>query len=260
MKIKFDKRRVCILITLVSCVLLIACEAIGMGRILGEGADKELVESLNVSVSRALGSVVFLTILVYLGYKVLNPIRKPFFRSLLFCLPAFCVVINNLPIYPLATGMVSVTDPWWRVLVLAIECFMVGLLEETCFRGMVLLGFLRKRRGTVLGRFISIILSSAVFGVVHLINIFLGASPTAVLMQIGYSFLIGAMCSVVLMKTANIWLCVLLHAIFNFCGALVTFWEPVTITVTVLISVAVTAYMLVMFFKIKTDELDRIYQ
>lgn len=237
-----------------------------MGRILGGGADKALVESLGVSVSRALGSVVFLTILVYLGYKVLDPLKKPFFRSLLFCLPAFCVVINNLPIYPLASGLASVTAPWWRVLILALECFMVGLLEETCFRGMVLLGFLRKRRGTVLGRFLSIIFSSAVFGVVHLVNVFLGASPGAVLMQIGYSFLIGAMCSVVLMKTANIWLCVLLHAVFNFCGALVprcgvgTIWEPITVTVTVLISVAVTAYMLLMFFKLKTHELDRIYQ
>ncbi len=266
MKKVFDIRRVCIIITAITVLLLIAWEVIGAERILGADAEKGLVESVDIAISRAIGSIVSLTILFYLGYKVMNPIKKPFWRSVLFCLPAFCVVVNNMPIYPLITGMATVTAPWWRVLILAAECLMVGLFEETFFRGVVFIGFLNKRRDTVLKRFLAIVFSSAVFGVVHLVNIFLGASPGAVFLQIGYSFLIGAMCSVVLMKTSNLWLCVALHAIYNFCGALVpdcgkgTIWEPVTVTVTVIIALATLAYMLVSFFKIKKEEVDRIYE
>ena len=85
-------------------------------------------------------------------------------------------------------------------------------------------------------------------------------------MQIGYSFLIGAMCSVVLMKTANIWICVILHAIFNFCGALVpncgdgTIWEPFTVTLTVIIAVGTTVYMVLSFLRIKTEEMEKIFK
>ncbi len=266
MKFVFDKRKICILITAVTVLLLVAWELTGAELLLGGDAEKGLVDSVNIAVSRAIGSIVSLTILVYLGYKILNPIKAPFWRSVLFCLPPICVVVNNMPIYPLITGMANVTAPWWRVLILAAECFAVGLFEETFFRGIVFVGFLNKRRETVLKRFLAIVFSSAVFGAVHLVNIFLGASPGAVILQIGYSFLIGAMCSVVLMKTSNIWICVLLHAIYNFCGALVpdcgkgTIWEPVTVTVTVIIALATLAYMVHAFFKIKKEEVDRIYQ
>ena len=262
---KIDKRTVCIIITVTAIVLLGIFEVVGVGSFFGNDADADIVNWTGMAVSRLLGSVVFLTILFYLGYRVMNPLKKPFWISLLFCLPALMVVVNNLPIYPLSTGMATVNSPLWKISVLALQCFSVGLFEETCFRGVILLGFLKKRRNSVGGRLLAILFSSVVFGVVHLINVFLGASPDAVLMQIGYSSLIGAMCSVVLMKTANIWLCVMLHAVFNFCGALVPecgsgiIWEPITITLTVIIAVATAVYMIFMFVKIKSQELDRIY-
>lgn len=266
MKFLLDKRKVCILITAVSILLLVVWEVTGAEFLLGADAEKGLTDCVDITVSRAVGSIVSLTILAYLGYKILNPLRKPFGRSLLFCLPAMCVVVNNLPIYPLISGQATVTAPWWRVLLLAAECLMVGLFEETFFRGIVFVSFLKNRRESAPKRFLAIVFSSAVFGVVHLVNIFLGASPGAVILQIGYSFLIGAMCSVVLMKTSNLWLCVLLHAVYNFCGALVpnlgkgTIWEPITVTVTVIIALATFAYMVIAFFKIRKDEVDRIYE
>ncbi len=265
MKFKLDKRKICIAITLVAIIGLLVCEIVGIERFFDGSTDKNLIGSVEMTVTRAIGGVVFLTILVYLGYKVLNPVKKPFWRPVLFCLPAFLVAANNFPIYPVASGLAVITAPTWRIAVLAAECFMVAFFEETCFRGVVFLGFLNKRRDTVTGRFLAIIFSSAVFGAVHLINIFLGASPLAVLLQIGYSFLIGAMCSVVLMKTANIWICVLLHAIYNFGGSIIEdcgkgiIWEPITVTVTAVIAVAATVYMVVLFFRIKSNEIDRIY-
>ena len=115
MKFVFDKRKICILITAVTVLLLIVWEITGAELLLGRDAEKGLIDSVNIALSRTIGSIVSLTILAYLGYRIMNPIKAPFWRSVLFCLPAFCVVVNNMPIYPLLTGIASVTAPWWRV-------------------------------------------------------------------------------------------------------------------------------------------------
>jgi membrane protease YdiL (CAAX protease family) len=84
-------------------------------------------------------------------------------------------------------------------------------------------------------------------------------------MQIGYSALIGAMCSVVLLKTANVWLCVAVHGLFNFCGAVVpscgygTVWDTPTVILTAVIAVAVTVYMTVAFLRVDLGILDAVY-
>ena len=161
-------------------------------------------------------------------------------------------------------GNATVDATAGKIILLAAECLAVALFEEMAFRGVILLGFAEKRRGSRLGLFISIVLSSAVFGAVHLLNIFT-SSPIAVLMQIGYSFLIGGMCSVVLLKTANIWHCVAIHAIFNLSGAIVTtfgygeIWDRFTIIVTAIIAVLTFVYMLVFFLRFDVKETDKIY-
>ena len=266
LKIKLDKRKICIALTFLASVALLLCEIVGFEGILGENPDEKLAAAVEMTVTRAIGGAVFITILIYLGYKVLNPVKPPFWRGILFMLPALCVAVNNFPIYPVAAGLATVTAPPWRVALFIAECLMVSFFEESCFRGVVFLGFLKKRRSTTLKRFLAIIFSAAVFGAVHLVNIALGASPVAVILQVGYSFLIGAMCSVVLMKTSNLWLCVLLHAVYNFGGGIIeqcgggNRWDAFTVTITVIIALATTAYMVISFFNIKESELDRLYE
>jgi membrane protease YdiL (CAAX protease family) len=259
-----NKRSICILITAVFILLLLVWELFGGAIIKIE--DEVVVALVNMTVTRAMGSVVFITLVIYLGYKVLNPLRKPFGYSLLFSLPAILVVVNNLPIYPLLSGGAWVSSPVWKIVLLAAECLFIGLCEEFCFRGVVFLGFLEKKRMGKSGQFWAIVLTSAVFGAVHLINLFDGASPMSVILQVGYSFLIGSMCAVILMKTKNIWLISVLHAAFDFCGALVptcgdgVIWDGFTVTVTVILALFTTAYMIVEFLRIKPEELEEIYR
>jgi membrane protease YdiL (CAAX protease family) len=181
-------------------------------------------------------------------------------------LPAFAVVINNLPILALITGQARIVRDapvYWFWFIL--QCFAIGLFEEITFRGVVLLRFAESRRTSHKGLLISILLSSAVFGAMHVVNLFSGAGPLAVLMQVGYSFLIGAMCAVVMFKTANLWLCVALHAIYDFCGSLVPtlgagkLWDTPTVVFTAVLAVATTVYMILLFARMKPRETDRIY-
>lgn len=232
-----------------------------------ELSTEELLNSLlTMTITRYLGAIAFIAVLAYSGYSVLNPVRRPFFKSLLFCLPAFLVVVNNMPILSLISKSAYISRPAPYVWLFALECLAVGLFEEMAFRGVVFLTVLEGRRKTKLGAFVSIAITSIVFGVVHLVNVFVGSSLPAVLLQVGYSALIGAMCSVVLMKTANIWLCVVLHAVYNFCGNVVPtlgggdWWDTPTVIFTVVLAVATTAFMTVAFFKIKPEEIERLYE
>lgn len=256
-------RKAAMILTLVGMAVLVYFE---VGKpVLSE--DETLQRLYTMTVTRGVGAVVFFAILLSMGYQVLNPIRKPFGKALLFCIPAFLVAVNNMPILPLIRGDVSFVrgEPWY-VLWFVLECLAIGLFEEAAFRGVALLFLAEKRRRTRKGLFVSIILSSAVFGVIHLANILAGASPGAVILQIGYSFLIGAMCSVVLFKTANIWICVLLHAVYDFGGNLTPTlatgarWDTATVILTAVLAVATTAFYVIAFIKMDPKETERLYQ
>ena len=228
--------------------------------------DPVLAPLINMTLTRGIGAVVFLALLLNEGYRVLNPIQKPFWKSMLFIIPPLLVVVNNMPILSMIRGdayVVHSAPVYW--VWFSLECLAIGLFEELAFRGVIFLMFAEKRHATRKGLFWSLILTSAVFGGVHLINVFMGAGIGGVILQIGYSFLIGAMCSVVLLKTRNIWLCVLLHAIYDFSGTLMptlgagTWWDTPTVIFTAVLAVATTAYLVWQFFVLDLGRVKEIY-
>ena len=138
-------------------------------------------------------------------------------------LPCFFVALLNPPVLSLIFKNSSLdysgTKMAWYALTFAAECVAVAAFEETLFRGAVFLTVLENRRGDGKRIFASVAISSAIFAAAHLLNLFT-SSPGAVLLQTGYSFLLGGMCAYTLLRTKNISFCVALHAIFNFCGTL----------------------------------------
>lgn len=229
--------------------------------------DPVLAPLITMTLTRALGAAVFLVLLLYEGYRVIHPFQKPFWASLAFAIPPFLVVLNNAPILSMVWGDAYLvhTAPVY-VVWFALECLAIGLFEELAFRGVIFLMFAERRHTTRGGLFLSLILTSAVFGVVHLLNLFMGAGIGGVILQIGYSFLIGAMCSVVLLRTRNIWLCVLLHAVYDFCGNLLptlgggTWWDTPTVIFTAILAVATTAYLVWHFFTLNHSWVEEIYR
>ncbi len=260
---KPNKRSVCIFVAAASVLLLLLCELFGFSSLFGLAESSSVARSLDMTVTRALGGAAFLAMLINLEYRVLDPIRKPFLSSLLFAVPAILISINNFPFSLVVKGEAELAKNGGEIFLLLLECLCVGFFEETAFRGVVFLGILKKKPNDRLWAFISIAVSSAVFGLVHMINIF-ESSPAAVLLQIGYSSLIGAMCAVVLMKTANIWLCVVIHGLFNFCGAVIPVnvanWDAFTMIITIILSLLVTAYMVYFFIRDKMEAVEDIFK
>ena len=181
-------------------------------------------------------------------------------------LPPLAVVINNFPIPALITGDAQILPHSAAVWVwFSLECLAISLFEEAAFRGVIFPMLAERRCKTKQGLFISILLTSAVFGLLHIVNLAQGAGIGAVVRQIGYSFLIGAMCSVVLIKTHNIWLCVLLHAVFDFGGKLIDtlgagkIWTLPAILITTVLAVLTTLHLTWQFFRPDPVPFEEIY-
>lgn len=217
-------------------------------------------------ITRLIGGGIFLTFTVYLGYRVLNPFTRPVGKNILFILPALVIAVNNLPIIPLFRGLSSITSPVGNILLLLCECMAIGFFEEMAFRSVVMLGIMENKRRGKRDIVFAILISAAVFGLVHIVNVFINPSVMVVL-QIFYSAAIGAMCSVVLLLTRNVWACVMLHGLFNFMGALIGecgegrgFFEDIpTQILTAVIALAVIGIYVWLFVKYDVSEVDGFY-
>ena len=198
--------------------------------------------------------------------KIFSPLGNKRAPLYLLTLPAFAIAINNFPFISFFSGDCRIDAEPTQLIFFALICLGVGFFEEMAFRGCAFMLLLKNRTKSRSKIFLAIFLSSVVFGLIHFVNLFFGASPLAVLLQIGYSALIGALCSMVLLLTGNIWLCVLLHAIYNFGGGLVDGygsgiqWTTSEIIFTAALAVIVAAYFVVLFFKMPTSLADGLFE
>lgn len=203
-------------------------------------ADETAARLAGTAAVRLVGTAFLLYLMLNVGFKGWRLSKK-----LLFVLPLFAVAVNNLPVIALLSGAAKV-ERAALVPLLAFECLSVALFEEIAFRGLVLpfalFGFRGRKHRTLL----AVVLSSCLFGLLHLVN--LPSAGPAALLQVGYSALIGAACAVMTVYAGNLPAAVLFHAVYNFCGYLVpelgagALWDVPTIVITAVIGVAAAIY------------------
>lgn len=195
------------------------------------------------------------------------------FKSFIVILPLYLVALNNFPFLPLFFGNANFVFNETGEFVLSIFCYVllccgISFLEESLFRGVIFCVLLRKFCGgkneseIKKGEFWAIIISSALFGLAHLINLFGGANVGATFLQVGYSFLIGCMCAFAMLKSGKFYNAAALHALFDFGGLLRekgliigTIWTTENIILTAVIGVAVGVYAIILFVKNKNHAL-----
>lgn len=187
-------------------------------------------------------------------------------ERLLYLLPCLLVAVNNFPFHAYFSGkayLVHTEAGNW--LFFALYCLFVGLFEECVFRGILfplLAGYFTADRKGFLKTYF---LSSVIFGVMHLFNILMGAGVGPTLMQVGYSTLIGGLCAFALIKTKNILVPAFVHALFDFCGLLLsrlgsnwTDWQ--TAVSWAVVGVIVGAFVLYCVWKYPEAERVRLYE
>ena len=223
--------------------------------------DKTTQELLRSLVSHILGSIVFAALLLFVGNRLWT---RPTLRHAALVVPALLIAVNNFPIIALASGN-AVIEKWNLFLPLLLDCFLIGVFEEFAFRGTLFLALLQKHHKTRAQVIRVTVLSAALFGLVHFANLLEGAGIVPTLMQVGYSFLIGGMCSIVLLRTGNLFYCVLIHGVYDLGGRLLLLgggnqWDRTTVVITVILSVLVTAWMIWMLLCTTTADADRFFK
>ena len=134
------------------------------------------------------------------------------------------------PFFPMISNFVkhfsahdSLVDKWpLTLLIMLVELIFVGIFEEMCFRALVhdaILYTFRDKKGV----FVAIaLISSFVFGVVHILGTEIGspldfaqaALKTITTAMGGFIFLI------IYWKTGNIWACAIIHALMDIISTL----------------------------------------
>lgn len=232
-------------------VVLLPGEKIG-ALMLREKGDYAMF--LGNAIFRFIGFFLFVFLTVDLGFEVFG--FKGRGKGFLLSLPFIIVAVNNAPIVGRITGEVTISGTALQVFLFTLYCLSVGLFEEIVFRGVVFPMVLRKMGKTRKGTFWSVIISSALFGGIHAVN-FLSGAPGPVVLQIGYSFLIGAMCAMVMLMCRNVFACALLHAGFDFAGLIADaplgsgqLWNAANITLTAAVGVLAVLYAVFLMIKV----------
>ena len=186
-------------------------------------------------------------------------------RLMVWSLPCFMIAFVNFPYSALAKGEVIINRPDLIGLYL-LYVFAIALLEELIFRGIVIVvskDYLRNVRHAPL--FI-VLISATVFSLFHLTNLLQpGADVGYTLLQCGYTFLLGAMLAVTILRTKNIWLCIVIHTIFDF-GGLFTMhkefawgepWDLVFWILTIVSGVLCAGHIIYTLIKLEKDYVSK---
>ena len=165
-------------------------------------------------------AALFIWLSIILGNSPYLAIKHIKLRQWLWCLPCLLVALVNFPYGGIITKEVVIFrfDLMGLYILYVIA---IALIEEFVFRGVLLFFLLDIFRNKRLKYFLSALISSLIFALFHITNLFTGASLWGVLLQVVYTFLIGGMLSVTALKTKSVWPCVIIHAVFDF-GGLIT--------------------------------------
>jgi membrane protease YdiL (CAAX protease family) len=192
-----------------------------------------------------------------MGYLVFHHKKLDYKQSLIIILLGLLIAINNFPISAFVSGRTVFLEPNYYIVLFLLECLSVGFFEELLFRYVILLILLQRLPHSKKGVLLSIILSAAIFGFVHFINLFYGAALGGTLLQIGYSFLMGMLWATVFLRTKNIVLPIILHTLYNFFGQIMfafgtveNRYDVVTIVLTSLLAIIAIGFYYKEFTKI----------
>lgn len=203
---------------------------------------KELIINLVASL------FIFLYILFFENFKIFKLRIKT--KSIIFIFPFLLAVLTNFPFISLLSEKSKFNSSFLHAILLFFSTLFVGVFEELAFRGVLFPYTLKKFGNRRFGVLLSIIISSAFFGAIHIFSLLDGASLYGAFIKILYSFLTGGMGAIVFLCTQSIVPSILLHALFNFGGLFVERlcsgyqWTTAAIIVSAVITIPVSVWAL----------------
>lgn len=141
-----------------------------------------------------------------IGFRALN--RK----QLLWFLPSIALLIAMWVVCLSGFSQNSLTAAQWQLFALAgVTTLLVGIAEETMYRGIVLHGFLTTGRVRW-----AMFISAIAFSLLHAVNVFGGLPLLSVPMQLILTFLFGFLLAPLMLKLNNIVPLIIFHWLWDF--------------------------------------------
>jgi len=122
----------------------------------------------------------------------------------------------------------AVTPPdaqeWRTVAFIGFTTLLVGLGEETMFRGVLLHAFLREG-----GALRAMLISTAGFSLLHAVSFLAGQSGAGTVVQLAYTFLWGFMFAPLMLRVNSLWPLIIVHWLWNFAQFVARFTQDLSI-------------------------------
>jgi membrane protease YdiL (CAAX protease family) len=155
-------------------------------------------------------------LVLLLGFK--NAFRRAGFLKALLCSSAV-IAFMLFSLGSFFERATSNPDTVWAstgmILFGLVQAAVIGIREECFFRGAIQNILAQKYIDSVKGVWLSALTASAIFGLVHLINIFTGFNPSIVLMQVISATSTGLFFAAVYLRSRNLWVPILVHALID---------------------------------------------
>ena len=202
----------------IAIIVLLCLATLALDFLCCKGSETLRKATLCKLLQQLCGATAAILIMVRLNIRLFS---KP--QKWLYLIPCLIVAIDNFQFSAYFNGkMQLVYDKPADIALFAVYCLSVGLFEECIFRGIVfsvLAGIFPQNKKGFLSTYV---VSSVVFGVIHIFN---GFSAGAFL-QAGYSILTGGLFAFCMIKTKNILCAAFVHGVYNFCGLLFGAFQP----------------------------------
>lgn len=130
--------------------------------------------------------------------------------------PLFLLVLLELLFVLYETIFINKSCNFYEIFGLLCYCLIIGLTEEFICRKWIQDELIAKYGDTHKKIILYIFVSSVLFGLMHLINLFYGQSFTSTLVQVIQNIFWGMAIGAIYYKTKNIWSVVLIHGITDF--------------------------------------------
>lgn len=136
-------------------------------------------------------------------------------KGMLYGIPFIVIGIGSAIISNIGTDwgslqLISISN----AVIFSLNMLLVGMNEEIWMRSLILNLFLKKYGMTKKGVWTSIIISAAVFGVIHIPNIAF-MNPITLLVQVINAASAGVLFAVIFIRSKNIWAGIVVHAIVD---------------------------------------------
>ena len=137
--------------------------------------------------------------------------KKGFLKGLILGIPFIIIGIASVIFSNSGTDLQSIKHiSIFNTLLFTLNMLFVGINEEIWMRGLILNGLIRKYKENSIWK--AIIISSLIFGVVHLSNIFF-VEPLILLVQVINAMCGGILFATIFIKSKNIYSVIFIHAL-----------------------------------------------